>query len=109
MDNQGITAEQLRMREMQAAQQAFGFGSGGLFSDTLIPSSGGLAAQNIQRSFLGPFGGVVSQQIAQSSIRPELAWQSLAECLPSKPKKRVRDYSEHLTRKDEKILPLEKR
>ncbi len=106
MDNQGITAEQARMMQMQAAQQSgglSGLGGSGLF--------GGIAA-GFGGAFLSPsFSGLPSRQSARLSnqrLMSQLCEAGTAE--PSRKRSyKVRDYSENLIQKEEKILPIERR
>ena len=109
MDNQGITTEQARMIQMQ---QANSLGGGlcvlGLFGGLTGPQTLGFQAQQ-QAAPRSPFGGVVSQQIAQGSTIPDLLWQHLAPSLPCKPQKKDHDYSENLTKQEEKVPPFEER
>lgn len=105
MDNQGKTAEQIVAIQAEALQdqQSRGFGIGGLV--------GGQGA--------GIFDSPALQQFAQARQQMALSSQILAAQvarertndagLLGSPIKKSKDYSEHLTRKDEKILPIEKR
>ena len=102
MDNQGITAEQARMMQMQAAQQSGGLSGlgGGLF--------GGIAS-GFEGAFPSPsFGGsLVFRSTQESEAAMAIAVPDITR-KPGRPPK-IKDYSEHLTRKEEKILPIEKR
>lgn len=96
MDFYGLATEQIReIHNQQARQACFSGGFGGLIGGALGSLTAGLAAQNVQRSGLSPFGGPPPQHFAQSFPFSE-------RCKPRKTRK-VRDYSEHLTQKEEKI------
>lgn len=130
MDNQGITAQ--RLAAMQAQQQ--GPFSGGIFgslqsaSSLLSPFREPVVSQQFaqarQQSGLGGLLGSTGSGIFGPPLLPasrykrrpssptgpmaEGPYVSSSELLSSRPKK-IRDYSEHLTQKDEKILPIDKR
>ena len=113
MNNQGITTEQARMIQMQQANSLGGglCGSslfGVLLGGLAAPQTLGFQAQQ-QAAPQSPFGGVVSQQIAQGSTIPDLLWQYLAPSLPCKPQKKDHDYSENLTKQEEKVPSFEER
>lgn len=105
MDNQGITADQMARIQAQQAQQRSGFGSvlggGGLFGGLVsqfggvcsVPSFGRLAAARSRGS-----NDLFAALQAQGGIAPA-----------HKRARKVRDYSENLTQKEEKILPIDKR
>lgn len=118
MDNQGITAQQIAM--MQAQQQRdFGLGGllgstgSGIFGPPLLPASRYKRRPSSLTGAMeeGPYVSSGDQTVAKDTgVKPEDAYMAKLQCASvrrrfGKPK----DYSEHLTRKDEKILPIDKR
>lgn len=123
-----MTNEQERMIRVQQAQVVFGFGNSGPFGDTLIPSLGGESPQQLQGfggllsgmgggfaaqrapRMSGGFGGLFAQNQGRSLLSSfGISGMMDAFSGVKRKSKRIRDYSEHLTRKDEKILPIGKR